>query len=139
MDQQAPSPAMVEKLTRLNGYRKVFDLMMREYPLLIALPYLPKDGSAHELLEQYQRPEELATAFVKIYGKHYTADEVLDLIAFFKSPAGKKFVEVDEKMRVELRDATIKVATNIAIDLVRRNRDNLDNPPYDPNDSGGFL
>lgn len=138
MDQQAPSPAMVEKLTRLNGYRKVFDLMMREYPLLIAMPYLPKDGTLPELLGKYQRPEELSAAFNKIYGKHYTADEVLDMIAFFKTSAGRKFVEVDERMRVELRDVTMQIATEIAIDLVRHNRDNLD-LPYDPNNSGGFL
>lgn len=136
MDQQAPSPAMVTKLTKLNGYRAIFDTMAREYPILIAMPYL-KGQSAAELIGKYQRPDELSAEFNKIYAEHYTASEVLDLIAFFKTPAGKKFVAVDEAMRVQLRNATIKVATEIAIDLIRNRED--DPPPYDPNKYGGFL
>jgi len=111
---------MVEKLTKLNGYRTQFDKLLKEYPVVIALPYV-KGESAAELVGKYQRTNELDSIFHKVYGKHFTADEVLDLIAFYKTPAGKKLVGHDEAVRLELREAALKLATEIAIDIVKGN------------------
>jgi len=57
---------------------------------------------------------------------HYTGDEILDLIAFYKTPTGQKLAAHDERVRVELQDAAMKLAVEIALAMIK---DNTKNPP----------
>ncbi len=124
-----PSPAMTTKLLRSNGYLERYEELMKNFPLLIAYPYLANQEAGRKLMLKYQRPEELIKAFHKIYARNYTGDEILDLIAFYKTPVGQKLVSVDEKVRVELQEAASRLAVDIALQMVK---DNQNNPPPKP-------
>lgn len=116
--EQVPSRAMVTKLLKVNGYAAKFDHLMRNYPILVAAPYVDKER-AKEVVEKLQRPDDLMKQFQQIYTNHLTADDILNLIAFYKTTAGQKLVEHDEKIRMEMGEAALKIAVEIAVDLVR--------------------
>lgn len=115
----APSLPMVDKLMKLSGYEKRLNDYFADYPLLIALPYLTDKEEAFRLKEQYARPEEAKNLSWEIYSKYMSGDDILNLIAFLKTPTGQKFVEHDEKIRAELQSAMLKLATDIAVEMVK--------------------
>ena len=118
-----PSPAMVGKLLVLNGIGPKLDGLMREFPLAIASPHLPRLMTTNEA-QKYANPKKLQEAFASVYGQHFSADEVLDLIAFYRSPLGQKLAKHDETVRLALLEAATQVAIDIAADMVRDSRNN---------------
>ena len=119
----APSRSMVSKLLKLNGYGDKFDGLLRDYPLLIALPYLVDRKSALEEACRHSKSADMLTAFHEIYSKHFSGDEVLDIIAFYKTPTGQKLVAEDEQMRIEMQQATLKLAIDTALEIIKENID----------------
>lgn len=117
----APSIPMIEKLMRLNGYEQRLRDYFEDYSLLIALPYMIDQEKSDELKAQYARPEEMRKMFFDVYSKHFTADDILNIIAFLRTPTGQKFVEHDEIVRGELQKGAMKIATDIAIEMVQDN------------------
>lgn len=68
-----------------------------------ALPELEK--LRPQLTEFYRRAyafKELENDLCQLYMKHYTLEELRQITAFFKTPAGKKKAQVDGKLSVEL-------------------------------------
>lgn len=119
MDKNAvPSKAMVVNLLKHNGYGPRLATYLVDYPLYIALPYMDKQAGA-EIVKKFVKPEELEQAYQQIYAQHLTADEVLTLIAFYKSPVGKKLVQHDEEIRRHLERAAMEKAASIAIDIIK--------------------
>jgi len=124
-----PSKALVRKLLMRNGYLEKFEDLMRNYPLLVARPYLKNRTLGRELLEKHNKPEKMLAAFHAIWVQHFTADEILDLIAFYKSDLGKKLVERDEQIRRKMQKAAIDLAVSIAALMIL---DDDDEPPANP-------
>lgn len=100
---------------------------MRNYPLLIAFPSLANKDAGRDLMAKYGRPDEMASSFHRIYEKYFTAEEVLQLISFYKTPVGQKLVVNDEPIRVEMRQEAMRIAIDIALDMVKEDR--KDEPP----------
>jgi hypothetical protein len=125
MDKAAvPSKEMVKKLLHVNGLQKRFDKLMRDYSVLVALPYLVElkiKGDYQSLAAKYYKPESIVDAFHKIYAKHFTGDEMLDLIAFLKTPAGHKYIESAEVISAEMVDVSTEMAIEIAVAMIRDN------------------
>ncbi len=42
--------------------------------------------------------DEFATAMVAIYGRHFTSDEISDLLAFYQTPTGRKLVQAQPQI-----------------------------------------
>jgi hypothetical protein len=115
-----PSLAMVSKLLKVNGYAERLEKLLAEYPLLVAMPYIAGNReAARKMIKVYEDPELARLAFHQIYSKYFTADETLDLIAFYKTPVGKKFVSFDELIRNQLNEMAIKLAVDIAVQIVQ--------------------
>lgn len=112
---------MVEKLVALNGYEQRLKNFYDDIPLNIALPYLANPDEASALKAKYARPGEMKKIYYEVYSKYMTGDDILNLIAFAKSPTGRKFVEFDEHIRIELQKRITELATIIAIDMVKDN------------------
>ena len=117
-----PSPAMVGKLLVLNGIGPKLDALMQGYPLAIAMPYLRHPMTTGEA-QKYANPKLLYEAFASVYGEHFSADEVLDLIAFYRSPLGQKLAKSDEVVRLALLEAATQVAIDIAAEMVKDSHD----------------
>ena len=112
-----PSTAMIEKLLKLNGELEKFEKILQEYPILIALPHIlekPKD-----ITEFYSR-RQLLESFQKVYAKHFTASEILDLIAFYKTPIGIKLAQKEDLVHYDLREAAVQFAIDMAVKIVRK-------------------
>ena len=132
MDKNAtPSKPMITKLLKENGYWPKFEQLLKTYPLKIAAPYVDQE-QALQLIDKHQRHEELLAAFHALYSKRMTGDEILDLIAFYKTKAGQKLVEHDEAIRYEMSQIALNLAVEIAVELVRELRPK-DGPPPSPN------
>jgi len=117
-----PSPAMVSKLLALDGVGAKLERLMREYPLAIAMPYLRHPMTTSDA-QKYANPKLLNEAFADVYRQYFSADEVLDLIAFFRSPLGQKLAKNDEAIRLALLEAATRVAIDIATEMVKDSHD----------------
>ena len=123
MDKNAPpSLPMVKKMLRFNGLQEKLDLFFAEYPLMAATPFLVNANKSFlaDAAKNCARPEEVAKACQKIYGKYLSAELVLDYIAFIKSPAGQVLIQRDEEIRAELADMMIQISNEIVIDIVNK-------------------
>jgi hypothetical protein len=120
----APSREMVRKALQLNGLYDRFVKLLNDYPLLVALPHLVAyrvKGNYSELAAKHQNPAAMLDAFQEIYAKHFTADEILDYIAFLKTPVGRKLVEFGDEINLEMVNASVELAIQIAVAIVREN------------------
>ena len=81
----------VRTLLELSGAsqqgRQVMDAMLAQFE---QMPELPKGFIAE--FKRIAKPADLVELIVPIYSKHLTEGDVDALIAFYKSPAGQRFV-----------------------------------------------
>ncbi len=56
-------------------------------------------------IQEKARPQELVEMVVPIYARYFTQEDVEQLLAFYQSPIGKKFVEVQPKLVKESMEA----------------------------------
>ena len=123
MDKNAsPSLPMIKKMLRLNGLQDKLDLFFSEYPLMAALPFLSNANRSFvgEVAKGCLRPEDVARTCQKIYGKYLKAEDVLDYLAFLRSPVGQILIQRDDEIRAELADMMIKISNEIVIDIVSK-------------------
>ncbi len=55
-----------------------------------------------ELLAELSRTDNLVDKFIPTYQKYLTEQDIQDLIAFYKTPAGVKFAKIYSKMEEEI-------------------------------------
>ena len=58
-------------------------------------------------------PDEFLDALVPVYHRHFTHQDIKDLIVLFESPAGKKFIEKMPEVSNESYEASEKWATSV--------------------------
>lgn len=66
------------------------------------------------------RPEDLTNLVIPIYEKHFTQDEIRELIAFYRSPIGTKMISVLPQLTQESMQAGQEWGTKIGEDLLQR-------------------
>ena len=66
--------------------------------------------------------DKLSAKLAPVYAKHYTPEEVKELIKFFESPIGKKYVEKSFLISRELNVETNQFGTDVG-DSIRKNLD----------------
>ena len=120
-----PSLPMIKKMLRLNGLQEKLDMFFAEYPTMAATPFLTNANKSFvgEVAKGCMRPDAVARACQKIYGKYLSAEHVLDYLAFLKSPAGQVLIKRDEAIRSELADMMIRISNEIVIDIVTKMSD----------------
>jgi len=123
-----PSIKMVEKLTEVNGIGKVYRDLVASTATLIALPYLigkvlPEDLEA--VIRRHMDDGEVNAVLHAVYEQIFSADEVLDIIAFLKTPSGQKLLEKDSVARDLLSKTTpdfaIRIASNAIMSIQKPN------------------
>lgn len=123
---------MVAKLLKLNGLQEKFDTVLQNFPVTMAIPQImTRNKDVYELVNKYLDHEEVAKAFHEIWAKHLTANDVLNYIAFLKTESGKRIVQKEDKIRIEMGEAVLKIATDIAINIIDECREDQA-PPENP-------
>ncbi|MBO9660309.1 MAG: DUF2059 domain-containing protein, partial [Chitinophagaceae bacterium] len=82
------------------------------------LPQVP-DAFWDKMLEM-AKPEALADLVIPVYVKHYSDEDVMELIRFYKTPVGKKVIE---KMPLVLQECLAiggKWGEKIAQDIIEK-------------------
>jgi hypothetical protein len=91
---------LFETINMKDTYKKiidnVFDMQVRQNPKLKAI-----EPEMKAFLEKYMGWSAIKDDMAKIYAKHYTADEIKELNAFYKTPVGKKTARLMPKLSKE--------------------------------------
>lgn len=108
----------VRTLLELSGAsrqgRQVMDAMLAQFE---QMPELPK-GFITEF-KRLAKPDDLVELIVPIYSKHLTEGDVDALIAFYKSPAGKRFVAAQPDITTESMEAGRRWGEGVARQVIQ--------------------
>ncbi len=69
--------------------------------------------------QQKVRPQELVEMVVPIYAKYFEQADVEQLLAFYESPIGKKFVEIQPKLMKESMEAGAEWGKRLATEAMK--------------------
>lgn len=61
-----------------------------------------KDSIVNRLLLAKELSAKIQNEEIALYDKYFTQEEIADLIAFYKSPSGKKLIEITPKIQNDL-------------------------------------
>jgi len=143
--QQKPSPAAVEmarEIVLLKGGDRIFSPLIpgvieqSKNMFLQQNPALQKDldDVAAKLRTEFApRKTEVMTEVARAYASHFTEQELKEILAFYKSPVGKKVIEqevkaLEQSMGVAQQWAakfSDEVVTKIRAEMQKKGHDNL--------------
>lgn len=105
----------IRELLALTGHGQMgklaMDHMMQEFE---SMPNLPKDFTAK--FKEMAKPDELVDRIVQIYVTHVETDDLDELLAFHRSPAGKRWIRAQAPINKEI----IKVGQKWSTDLNKK-------------------
>lgn len=116
---EASRKAKAEEMLRLTNAEQMMRQSLDQIQAMQAAQLVKIPGAANiqdrimQLVKDRMSWEKLRPAFVQLYVDTYTDEELDGIVAFYKSPAGKAFVE---KMPV-LMDKSMKLTQNMVGDL----------------------
>jgi hypothetical protein len=116
---------MVGKLMELNGMRDNLKTFVQgaientSETLLKNVVMARKD----EFLKGLFNEEDYVEAFSKIYAEYLTASEVLDLIAYHKTPTGRKMTALQSTIAKRIIDVTQELIGNSYIRVMAKAMD----------------
>jgi hypothetical protein len=131
---QAPSPgalAAAKELVALKGGGAMFDPLIpgviesAKNQLIPTNPQLagPLTEVANQLHKEYgPKRAELLDIVAKTYAQHFTEQELKDIVAFYKTPAGKKMVAQEPVAIKESLDAAQHWANDFSDAVIQRFR-----------------
>jgi uncharacterized protein len=132
--QQAPSPAALaaaKELVTLKGGAAMFDPLIpgviesAKNQLIPTNPQLTKplnDVAAQFHKEYGAKRAELLDIVAQTYARHFTEAELKDIVAFYKTPAGKKMIAQEPAAIKETLDAAQVWANQLSDEVLQRFR-----------------
>jgi len=139
---QAPSAgalAAAKELVSLKGGTAMFDPLIpgviesAKNQLVPTNPQLtkPLNDVAAQLHKEYvSKRAELLDLVATIYAKHFTEAELKDIVAFYKTPSGKKMVAEEPKAIQESLDAAQQWANQFSDEVLQRFRTEMQKKGY---------
>jgi len=131
------SAPMVRKMMEVDGSLKFFKMVLTESMSFMKSKITDDefDKFIAEILEEVNIPNKMSS----IYQQYYTAEDVLNLITFFKSSTGKKVIKVQNQVVPKLSINTQIIAAEMMVIALRKiaqiNTEVLP-PPKDEDESG---
>jgi hypothetical protein len=131
---QTPSPgalAAAKELVALKGGAAMFDPLIPGVIESAKSQFLPTNPNlagpltevANQLHKEYApRRAEILDLVVKIYAQHFTEQELKDIVAFYKTPAGKKMVAEEPVAIKQSLDAAQEWANQFSDTVLERFR-----------------
>jgi len=132
--QQGPSPAALataKELVTLKGGAAMFDPLIpgviesAKNQLIPTNPQLtkPLNDVALVLHKEYAaKRAELLDIVAQTYARHFTEAELKDIVAFYKTPAGKKMIVQEPAAIKETLDAAQQWANQLSDEVLQRFR-----------------
>ncbi|MCY3870420.1 MAG: DUF2059 domain-containing protein [Gemmatimonadetes bacterium] len=105
--EEMPDPADVSKRTNIKRLMEVTDASNLSMQIMNRLILTMQEGrsDAHKKFwADYMaevNPNDLIEMIIPIYEKHFTHEEIKQLIAFYESPIGKKMLKVQPQIMME--------------------------------------
>jgi hypothetical protein len=117
---------MVEKLLKQNGLSLQISKCIKESSMLVFAPFFGDrtEDERRAMIDKYMDEKEAARAFTRIYAKHFTLSEMLDLMAFYRTPGGKKMCQVQVQEQIS-REMISEVNAMVARLFARASRGEL--------------
>jgi hypothetical protein len=131
---QAPSPgalAAAKELVALKGAGAMFDPLIpgviesAKNQFLPTNPQLagPLTEVANQLHKEYEpKRAEIVDLVARIYAQHFTEQELKDIVAFYKSPSGKKMLTQEPLAIKQSLDAAQEWANQFSDTVLQRFR-----------------
>jgi len=123
--QEEPSPSEVEAIremlevsrTRENFIRGM-ELGMEAGGLLELTDELRQ--VLRDFMDEHFRYEDMEPDFIRVYADLFTEEEIRGLTAFYRSPAGARFVELTPELTSQVQQITMQRMTDAMPELMRR-------------------
>lgn len=128
-DTRKPSKSMIEKLLNKNGMKIKFSDYIRSTAINLCAPMLPSVTAERriELVNSYFDENRSVGEFSEILSKYFSASEIMDLIAFYKTPTGQKIVQLEHRIAIDMLAIAQKIINEIIIKATKEGyRDTLD-------------
>lgn len=120
------TPAQVHELLELTGANRLKVQMMRGMMSQIVKafpPFVPKD--VIDDLEASMEKIDIEPLAVKAYQKHVSTEDAAQVIAFYKTPAGRRVVSVLPQITQELQESGAQEGIRISQAVVQRHMDEI--------------
>ena len=120
------TPQQVHEILELTGANKLKDQLTRgmiSYMQKVFPPYMPKD--VIDDLESSMEKIDMDSMAVKAYQQHISTEDAAQLIAFYKTPAGRRVVSVLPLITQDLQEAGARQGMLIAQEVIERHRDEI--------------
>ncbi len=92
---------LVRRLLEANGMRasliRIFEDIIKNAP-----------AESQKALQDVLKSDAIIDNIIPVYAKHFTADELKELIAFYKSPTGAKNLALTPQLMVEVMEVSQK-------------------------------
>jgi len=113
---------MVEKLVTLNGVKDKLQAGVCQMIMNTCSPHLSSltDDERRLIVARVVVNHDIVETLHRVYSEHFTADEMLDMISFFKSPTGKKYCKVQDDFANSMMAATGQFASKASIDVIKQ-------------------
>jgi hypothetical protein len=88
----------IRKLTRLMGADKMANQLVEQLMAALKQNYPKVSEARWKKIRKKASVNSFLNEVAKVYDRHLTHSEVRDLMAFFMSPVGRKFVSIQPKL-----------------------------------------
>lgn len=131
IDSRKPSKQMVEKLIETNHIKNKFHTILEKgmHSMIEKIDLEKRSTSISkeeilEILDGEIKNTQVSDLLYDVYCKYFTASEVMDLIAFYKSPAGKKLLDntdgILQDVSTQYETIVIKILTKVSQEVKKR-------------------
>jgi hypothetical protein len=115
-DDRKPSGAMVKKFMEVNKIKeKVIGLMVSNI-ILSGSPALKIEKE--NIVKHVDINEFCRILSERAYSKYFNADDILDIISFYKSEAGQKMVKYYPELMADVIDETYQYSAKVAARII---------------------
>jgi uncharacterized protein len=120
------TPAQVREILQLTGAHELAHQVMTRMMASIEKslpPFMPKD--VIDELEASLDKIDLDAMAIESYQKHVSTEDAAQLIAFYKSPAGRRVVRVLPLITQEMQEEGARQGMKISQDVIQRHIDEI--------------
>jgi hypothetical protein len=116
-----PSLAMTDKLITLDGTKKLLESLAREGAEQSLSPFYGffSEEEMEDIISSATQDIGIPQQIQPTYGEHFDGDDMLNMIAFFKTPSGEKMARARSKLMLRFMLALNQVVDDVSMACVK--------------------
>lgn len=128
MSESKITKPMMEKLLKFTSLKKLIsDFLKTAAKLELANFKDFSDEEKEQIIEASLSSVDIEKHILPIYQKYFTAEELLDIIAFFRSNSGQRYVaqqqKVSDAVMASVPKMTLEMTVSLANEIGKKRRD----------------